>query len=97
MLEHNRIDVSKGIDVNKTNVLCEWIICHYWHFFEINFRFDPKVCNCCHDLMKQSMSFNNAAIVYVKGNDYRTYFWCMSKDKAIFRNVDLTEKFYIEC
>ena len=47
--------------------------------------------------MKQSMSFNNAAIVYVKGNDYRTYFWYMSKDEAILRNVDLTEKFYIEC
>ena len=29
------------------------------------------------------MSFNNAAVVYVKGNAYRTYFWYMSKDDAI--------------
>ena len=29
------------------------------------------------------MSFNNAAIVYVKGTAYRIRFWYMSKDDAI--------------
>ena len=29
------------------------------------------------------MSFNNIAIVYVKGSAYRINFWCMSKDDAI--------------
>ena len=29
------------------------------------------------------MSFNNVAIVYVKGNAYRILFWYMSKDDAI--------------
>ena len=29
------------------------------------------------------MSFNNAAIVYVKGNAYRINFWYRSKDNAI--------------
>ena len=29
------------------------------------------------------MSFNNIAIVYVKGNTYRINFWYMSKDAAI--------------
>ena len=29
------------------------------------------------------MSFNNIAIVYVKGNAYRIHFWYMSKDDAI--------------
>ena len=29
------------------------------------------------------MSFNNIAIVYVKGNEYRIHAWCMSKDEAI--------------
>ena len=29
------------------------------------------------------MSFNNAAIVCVKGNAYGIYFWYMSKDDAI--------------
>ena len=29
------------------------------------------------------MSFNDVAIVYVKGSAYRIYFWYMSKDDAI--------------
>ena len=33
--------------------------------------------------MQKAMSFNNVAIVYVKGSTYRIYFWYMSKDNAI--------------
>ena len=40
-------------------------------------------CNGCHDLIQKAMSFNNAAIVYVKGNAYRIHFWYMSKDDAV--------------
>ena len=29
------------------------------------------------------MSFDNVAIVYVKGNAYRINFWYMSKDDAV--------------
>ena len=29
------------------------------------------------------MSFNNVAVVYVKRNTYRIYFWYMGKDYAI--------------
>ena len=40
------------------------------------------------------MNFNDAAIVSVKGNDYRIHFWYMSKDDAIniMNNSDLSEK-----
>ena len=47
MLEYDRIDVSEEIDVNNATDLCECIICHYWYFLEINFRFQSKVCNGC--------------------------------------------------
>ena len=33
--------------------------------------------------MQIAMSFNNIAIVYVKGNAYRFHFWYMSKDDGI--------------
>ena len=36
-----------------------------------------------HDLIQKAMSFNNVAIVYVKGSAYRINFWYMSKDDAI--------------
>ena len=33
--------------------------------------------------MQKAMSFNNVAIVYVKGSTYRIHFWYMSKYDAI--------------
>ena len=51
MLEYDKIDLSKGIEANKTNGLHECTICHYWHFLELNFEFQLEVCDGCHDLM----------------------------------------------
>ena len=47
------------------------------------FQYDKYLCNGCHNLMQKAMSFNNVAIVYVKGSAYRIHFWYMSKDDAI--------------
>ena len=46
------------------------------------------------DLMQKSMSFNDVAIIYVKGSSYRIHFWYMSKDDAIsiMNNFNLIEK-----
>ena len=81
MIEYERIDISEGIDVNKTNLSKECDICHYWYFKDIGFKYEPYLCNGCHDLMQKAMSFNNIAIVYVKGNAYRIHFWYMIKHK----------------
>ena len=83
MLEYKRIDISEGIDANKTNLSKEYNICHYWYFEDIGFKFEPYLCNGCHDLMQKSMNFNNAAFAYVKRNAYRIHFWYISKDDAI--------------
>ena len=61
MLEYDRIDVPERIEVIKTSGSRGCIICHYRYFSEINFRFDPKVCNCCHNLMKKAMCFYDVA------------------------------------
>ena len=83
MVEYDRIDISEGIDVNKTNLSKECDISHYWYFKDIGFKYEPYLCNGCHDLMQKAMSFNNIAIVYVKGSAYRIHFWYMSKDDAV--------------
>ena len=84
MLEYDRINVSEGIDVNKSNDKSkECDICHYWYFLDKNFSYQPHLCNGCHELMHKAMSFNDVAIVSIKGNDYRTHFRFMSKDNAI--------------
>ena len=48
---YNRIDISEGIDVNKTSLSKECDICHYWHFKDISFKYEKYLCNGCHDLM----------------------------------------------
>ena len=83
MLEYNRIDISEGIDIDKTNKSKECNICHYWCSLDNNFNYDAYLCNGCHDLMQKAMSFKNVAIASIKGNDYRIHFWYMSKNDAI--------------
>ena len=83
MLEYERIDISEGIDVDKANLSKECNICRYSYFENIGFKYENYLRNGCHDLMQKAMSFNNIAIVYVKGNAYRIQFWCISKDDAI--------------
>ena len=84
MLEYDRSDILERIDVNKTSLSKECDICHYWYFKDIAFKYEPYHCNGCHDLMQNAMSFNNVAIVYVKGSAYRIQFWYMTKDDAWF-------------
>ena len=83
MLEYDRIDIYERIDINKTNRSKKCDICHYWYFLDKNFNYEPYLCNVCHDIMQKAMNFNDVAIVYIKGNDYRIHFWYMSKDDAI--------------
>ena len=83
MLEYDRIDSSEEIDVNKTSLSKECDICCYWYFKDIGFRYEPYLCNGCHDLMQKALSFDNVAIVYVKENAYRIHFWYISKNDAI--------------
>ena len=83
MLEYDRIDISEGIDVNKTSASKECDICHFWCFKDIGFKYELYFCNGYHDLMQKVVSFNNVAIVCVKGSAYRINFWYMSKDDAI--------------
>ena len=41
MLEYDRIDISEGIDVNKTSAPKECDICHYCYFKDIAFKYEP--------------------------------------------------------
>ena len=66
MRECARIDISEGIDINKTNLSKECDICHYQYIKDIGFKYEKYLCNDCHDLMQKAVSFNNVAVVYVK-------------------------------
>ena len=82
MLEYERIDISEGIDVDKTNKSKECMFCHYWYFLKKNFSYRPYLCDGCCNMTQKSIDFKNIDIVYVKGNAYRIHFWHMSKQKG---------------
>ena len=60
MLYFDRIDISEGIDVNKSSQSKEWDICHYRYFLDKGFKFQLNVCNGCHDLL-MSMNLSDTA------------------------------------
>ena len=82
MLEYDRIDISEGIDINKTNLSKECMLCHYWYFLDKNFSYGPYLCDGCYNIMQKSIKFKNIAIVHVKKSVYRIYFLYMSKCEA---------------
>ena len=70
MLYYDRIDISEGTDLAKSNNSKECTICHYW-FFNHGFNFQDYVCNGCHDLIMLSVSISDIAIISVKNVNYR--------------------------
>ena len=63
MLQYEKIDVSEGIDVNKTSVSKECELSHYWFFKDIGFKYEEHICNGCHHLLTMAHSLKNIAIL----------------------------------
>ena len=49
MISYERIDRSEGIDFIKGENSVKCMICNYYYFEDIRFRYQPNVCNRCHD------------------------------------------------
>ena len=82
MLQYEKIDVSEGIDTNKTSASKECMLCHYWYFKDVGFKFEPHVCNKCHDVLMTAYELKIVAILTVKGVDYRCILWGISKNEG---------------
>ena len=83
MLQYARIDASKGIDINKTSESKECMLCHYWYFEDVGYKFQPYVCNGCHAVSMMTYEFKHFAILNTKGVDYRCILWAISKNHAV--------------
>ena len=90
-MNYDRIVISEGTDINKTDSLHECVISNYLCFLAINVRFQPKVCYGCHDMTQKSMNFDSFAIVTVF---VTILFWFLCKDEAVnkLNNTNLSEK-----
>ena len=85
MLRYQKIDISEGIDVNKTNASKECEVCHYSFFEDIGFKFEEHVCNKCHDLLTIAYSLKHLAIFNAKGNIFRCILMSISKNEGLKR------------
>ena len=61
----------------------ECMISHYWYFKDIGYKYEPHVCNGCHDLSLVVYDLNDFMILNIKGTDYRSYVFNMSRSDAI--------------
>ena len=66
MLKHDRIDISEGIDVNRTDKSKKCKFCHHWYFLNKNYSYGPYLCDGCYDISQISTDFKNIAIVHIK-------------------------------
>ena len=82
MLMYKRIDISDGIDVNKSYKLKECMLCHYWCFLDKNFSYGPYLCDVCYNMTQKCNKLKNIAIVHIKETVYRICFLFMSKREA---------------
>ena len=78
MIQYERIDKSEGIDFNKTIGSKECMICHYW-YFDTGFKYQPYVCNACHDFKLTVQNVSDFFIVTLKMLIIGVILWVLIK------------------
>ena len=65
------MNISEGINVNKLNKSKECMICYYWSFLDFNYKYEPKVCDGCHDILMMACKLEKCCNTEYKGIDYK--------------------------
>ena len=73
MLQYKRINVSEGININKSNKSKERIIFYYWYFKNVGYKFKPYACNGCHNISMMVYELESIVILNVKDVDCRCF------------------------
>ena len=61
------------------------MLCHYWYFKDVGYKYQPYVCNGCHAVPMMAYELKNIAILNAKGVDHRCILWSISKNDTIGR------------
>ena len=69
------------------------MICNYCYFKD-GFKYQPYVCNACHDLSMTVQNLSDFFILSIKNVDYRVYISGVDKKAAVFilNNSNLNNK-----
>ena len=94
MLAYERIDISDGIHVNKSDKSKEYTLCHYWHFLAKSFSYGPYLCDGCYNMTQKCNKLKNVAIIRIKKTVYRICFLFKSKREAkkLMANSNVIDK-----
>ena len=94
MLYYYRIDISKGIDLTKSNKSRKCMICQY-SFFNHGFKFHYSAYNDY--LPMQCINISNITFITVKNVDYCRIMYNISKSETInlLENSMLEDSGYI--
>ena len=94
MLQYERINVSEGIDIDKSNKSKETMLCNYWYFKDIGFKFKPYACNRCHDLSMMIYDLKDFMVLNKRGVNYKCFARNISKNTGIklLNNSQLDDK-----
>ena len=66
MLKYDKIEISEGIGINKTNASKECDICHYWYSLNKKYKYEPCLCDGCDDLMQKTLNFDDVLMFLLK-------------------------------
>ena len=83
MIQYERIDISEGIDFNKTNRSLKCMLCGYYYFKDIGFKYQPYVCNGCHDFNMVVQNLSDFLILKIENVNYRCYIVGIDEKDAI--------------
>ena len=80
MKQYERIDISEGINLDNTNASREYMLCRYWYFKNVCYKFELNVCNKCHNILMTVYTLKNFGIVNIKDVDYKCILWRICKN-----------------
>ena len=69
------------------------MICHYW-YFDAGFKYQPYICNGCHDFSMTVQNLSGFFIVTVKNVNYRCYIVGVNRNDPVnlLKNSSLGNK-----
>ena len=93
MIYYESIDKSDVIDFSKSKESKECMICYYWYFSD-GFKYQPLVCNRCHDFSMGVQSLSDFFILTIKNIGYSVFIANVDKKAAFYflNNSNLDDK-----
>ena len=59
------------------------MVCHYWYFKDVEFKFERHLCNKCNDVLMTPYEVKIISIFKTKGVDFICILWDLRSDEAV--------------